>query len=106
MKATLTIDVEYDPDITDDESLASALDRLMETALSTPDILDDYGNPQIGAFFVASVTPSPPTDFPAYYRCLKCARGYRFVDSQSVIMYCGHCGEILRNIEKDYGTID
>ncbi len=53
MKSTLTIDVEYDPDITDDESLASALDRLMETALSTPGILDECGNPQVGQFFIA-----------------------------------------------------
>ncbi len=54
MKSTLTIDVEYNPDITDDESLASALDRLMETALSTPGILDEYGNPQVGRFFIAA----------------------------------------------------
>ena len=49
---TLKVDVTYDPDLTDAESLASALDILMETALSTPDILDDYGNPQIGDFWV------------------------------------------------------
>ncbi len=53
MKLTLTIDVEYDSDVTDAESLAVALDRLMETALSTPDILDEYGNPRVGQFFVA-----------------------------------------------------
>jgi len=54
-KATLTIDVEYDPNITDAESVASALDTLMETALSTPDILDEYGNPRIGDFYVKKV---------------------------------------------------
>ncbi len=57
MKSTLTIDVEYDPDITDDESLACALDRLLETALSTPGILDEYGGPRIGQFFVARPVP-------------------------------------------------
>jgi hypothetical protein len=51
---TLTVDVQYDPDVTDPESIASALDRLMDTALSTPDILSEYGNPQIGQFFVVA----------------------------------------------------
>lgn len=57
MKSTLTIDIEYDPAATDDESLAYALDRLMETALSTPGILDEYGNPQIGQLFIARPVP-------------------------------------------------
>ncbi len=61
MKSTLTIDVEYDPDITDDEGLAYALDRLMETALSTPGILDEYGNPRIGQFFIARPVPKSYT---------------------------------------------
>ena len=39
MKTTLTVDVDYDPAMTDPEALACAMDRLMETALSTPDIL-------------------------------------------------------------------
>lgn len=52
--ARLYVDVRYDRKITDDESLAIALDRLLETALSTPGILDDYANPEIGDFFVAS----------------------------------------------------
>ena len=61
MKSTLIIDVEYDPDITDDESLAVALGRLMETALSTPGILDEYGNPRVGEFFVARPVPKSYT---------------------------------------------
>jgi hypothetical protein len=51
-KTTLTLDIDYDPDQTDPEELACAMDRLLETALSTPGILDDYGNPRIGEFFV------------------------------------------------------
>lgn len=54
-KATFTVQVTYDPEITDPESLASALDTLMETALSTPDILDDYGNPEVGEFYPQEV---------------------------------------------------
>lgn len=46
-KAILCLVVEYDEQITDPESLATAVDRLLETALSTPDIFDDYGNPHI-----------------------------------------------------------
>jgi len=47
---TLTVDVDYDPETTDPESLASALDNLLKTALSTPGILDDYGDPVVGEF--------------------------------------------------------
>jgi hypothetical protein len=57
MKTTLTLDIDYDPDITDPEALACAMDRLMETALSTPGIMEDYGNPRIGEFFVADANP-------------------------------------------------
>jgi hypothetical protein len=55
----LWLEVEYDPKRTDPESLAVALDRLLETALSTPGILDDYGDPTISPFRLADTdTPS------------------------------------------------
>jgi hypothetical protein len=59
MKTTLTVEIEYDPEMTDAEGLACAMDRLLETALSTPDILSEYGNPKVGEFFVAK-EPAPP----------------------------------------------
>jgi hypothetical protein len=59
MKTTLTVEIEYDPAMTDGEGLACAMDRLLETALSTPGIFDEYGNPQVGAFFVAQETVPP-----------------------------------------------
>ncbi len=49
-KTTLTVDVTYNPAMTDPESLASALDTLLNTALSTPGILEDYGDPVVGEF--------------------------------------------------------
>jgi hypothetical protein len=59
VKTTLTVDIKYDGRKTDPESIASAMDRLLETALSTPDLLDEYGNPTVGEFFVAEeTTPS------------------------------------------------
>jgi len=54
LKTLLTLEVEYDPTVTNPEGLAAAMDRLMETACSTPGILDDYANPMIGPFFVAT----------------------------------------------------
>ena len=47
--------------MTDPDSLACAMDRLLETALSTPDILSEYGNPKVGEFFVAKepTVPAP-----------------------------------------------
>jgi hypothetical protein len=58
-KATLTVDVDYNPAITDPESLAAALDTLLQTALSTPGILLEYGDPVVGAFLA-------PKDHVAY----------------------------------------
>jgi hypothetical protein len=59
MKTTLTVEIDYDPAITDGESLACAMDRLLETALSTPDIFCEYGNPTVGEFFVAKEPAAP-----------------------------------------------
>ena len=61
MKTTLTVEIEYDPQQTDPENLACAMGRLLETALSTPDILDEYGNPTVGDFFVAEETAATPS---------------------------------------------
>jgi hypothetical protein len=49
-KTTLTIDIEYDPKVTDAESIASAMDALLKTAISIPGILEEYGDPKIGEF--------------------------------------------------------
>ena len=57
MKTTLTLEIEYDPTKTDPEGLASAFDRLLETALSTPGIMEEYGDPKAGEFLVAAVSP-------------------------------------------------
>lgn len=56
MKTTLTVEIEYDPRKTDPEGLACAMDRLLETAVSIPEVMDEYGNPAIGEFFVAKGT--------------------------------------------------
>jgi hypothetical protein len=58
MKTRLTLTIDYDEACTDPEGLACALDRLLETALSTPGILDEYGPPQLGEFLV----DEPPTE--------------------------------------------
>ena len=59
MKATFTIDVEFDPAIISADALADALDHLMDTARSTPGVLDGCGDPRIGAFY--PVTPATPS---------------------------------------------
>jgi hypothetical protein len=59
-KTTLTVEVEYNPRKTDPEGLASAMDRLLETALSIPEVMDEYGKPIIGKFFVAKQTVAIP----------------------------------------------
>ena len=53
-KTTLTIDIKYDPEVTDPEGLASACDRLLETVLSTPGIMEEYGDPKFSEFYVVA----------------------------------------------------
>ena len=50
--ARLWFDVEFDENITDAESLSNAFETLLETAMSTPGILDEYGNPEISRILV------------------------------------------------------
>lgn len=59
MKRTCTLraDIDYDDEATDAESLAQAMDNLMDTALSTPGILDDYGKVEAGRHFVMVEDP-------------------------------------------------
>ena len=52
MNARLYLDVEFDENKTDAESVATALDRVLETGMSTPGVLDEYGDPTAGEFFV------------------------------------------------------
>lgn len=53
-KLTLSIEVEFDGEQTVAESLASAVDRL-KTALSMPGVLDEFGNPHFGEFYVEAL---------------------------------------------------
>ena len=53
VECKLHITLQYDPETTDPESLASAMDTLLETALSTPGVLDDYGTVQLSEFYVS-----------------------------------------------------
>lgn len=56
--AQLYVEVEFDPAMTDAESLATAMDRLMETALSTPDIMAEYGDPAVKEFYAVGKKPT------------------------------------------------
>jgi hypothetical protein len=51
-KATLSLTVDFNPKETDGEALACALDQLMDTTLSTPGILEEYGDVSVGKFLV------------------------------------------------------
>lgn len=56
--AFLRIPVEYDPALADAEGIASAADTLLETALSMPGLLDNFGNPRFGSFLIAAESPN------------------------------------------------
>ena len=51
----MLLPVDYDDEVTDPESLGNAIDTLLETAMSTDGILDEYGDPKI-----------LPTELPAH----------------------------------------
>jgi hypothetical protein len=54
-QATLKLDIQFDPAVTDAESVAGALDMLLEMAMSTPGILDEYGDVRVDEFLVGLV---------------------------------------------------
>jgi len=56
--ALLQIPVEYDPAVTDADGIANASDILLETALSRPGVLDEYGNPRFGSLLIAVESPN------------------------------------------------
>jgi len=59
-ECVLSFPVCYDRDVTDPEALGYAFDRLLDTAMSTPGILDEYGNPTIGATFLGQDATHEP----------------------------------------------
>lgn len=61
---TFTLDVTFDEKVTDEDSVGEAVDSLVETAASTPGILDDYGEVHIGQTELAlsEVLRHPDTD--------------------------------------------
>jgi len=82
-RALIAVEVEYDPRITDAESVAGAVDALLETALSTPGILDEYGDPTLGETQVI-MEPADQHgrtwDLPCHERCLVCGQPDSFGD--------------------------
>ena len=70
-ECVLSFPVYYDRDVTDPEALSYAFDRLLETAMSTPGILDEYGNPTIGATFLGPANGAAPVcecEQPGHFR--------------------------------------
>jgi len=65
-KTVLKIEVDYDDSMTDPEALAAAMDRLLKTVRCTPGILDEYGNPSFGMFFVAEPGKCD-CEYPGFY---------------------------------------
>jgi len=98
-ECVLSFSVYYDPDVTDPEALGYAFDRLLETAMSTPGILDEYGNPTIGTTFLGSdsgVSPVCECEQPGYFcsgvpGILARVENGRLVDGAKVER-CDSCG--------------
>lgn len=84
MSCVLSVLVSYDPEITDPESLASACDSLLETALSTPGILSEYGDPSFDNFqSLLSHQPNPPDGL---YQVNHPSGDYMLIDPLSLVI--------------------
>ena len=98
LKAKLTLEVEYDPTITNAEHVASALDILLETALSAENVLDDVGNPSVGDFEVFWDWKGPrddcglPMTYRSRYKCPKCGEEWHEDWSCDCNGECPRCG--------------
>lgn len=59
-----TLAVTFDEKVTDEDSIGEAVDSLVETAASTPGILDDYGEVHIGQteMGLSQLLSQPDTD--------------------------------------------
>ena len=68
-KTVLTIEVEYDEKATDPETIATAAERLLETALSTPGVLDELGEVHFGEFAAGSGDDARGTS--PYYKTVR-----------------------------------
>ena len=62
--AQLVLTVQYDDGATDPDGLCSAFDTLIETAMSTPGIMDEYGNPSSQGFVLQTSGPSQFRSYP------------------------------------------
>ena len=49
---TLTLHVTYDDKLTDEDTVAEALNQLLQTAVSTPGVLDHCGEPDVGELYI------------------------------------------------------
>ena len=110
-KHTLRLEVQYDPAKTDAESVATALDQLLATALSSPGILDEYGPVTVDEFIPA---PFLSAD---HYRCQDCQKLIRAdevapLDERDVLERvaegeelpggeCPFCGAVCHKAEVD-----
>ena len=68
-KTFLTIEVEYDEKATEPEAIATAADRLLETALSTPGVLDEHGDLRFGEFVAGPSDDARGTS--PYYKTIR-----------------------------------
>jgi len=105
-KTVLTIEVEYDEKATDPDTLASAVDRLLETALSTPGILDDLGELNFGEFAASPANDAgiglpasdgaendkEPIRFRNHYKCPRCGEEWSDEWSCACNDACPKCG--------------
>lgn len=50
----LVVEIDYDPEATDPEALAAMMDHFYQAVSNTFDVGEDYGDPVVHEFFVAS----------------------------------------------------
>jgi hypothetical protein len=81
-RVILKLPVTYSPDETDAEGVSCAIDHLLATALSTPGILAEYGNPEVDETSYDPDDDQPTFDLPMSHEDYVATEGSR----------CPYCG--------------
>lgn len=96
VETTLMLKVTYNTRLTDPEGIASALDTLLETAMSTPGILEEYGRVEVEPFLVSPL--------PELVKLLEDARQQAFdMEESGAQLRSDAVGQLLHRAKAHYG---
>ena len=85
----MSLTVTYDENKADVDGLAQAMDTVLQTALSTPGLLSDFGNVEIGSLDVDGSEDLAPSVSDGHVECVVCEETFASDEAAP----CQTCGE-------------